>query len=86
MKNKGLQVSHKGPFKGWINRESKGPSNPEITPSFSFSASSSKQPPLPPEGEELFENFWKEYPNKIYQGETEKVWRNLEVLTPITFS
>ena len=44
------------------------------SPSFSFSPSSSNPTPLA----SGFEEFWSEYPNKVYRGEIEKVWNSLQ--------
>ncbi len=79
LKNRVLPLTHKGFIKGVVEGGLKGPPNPEITPSSSTSTSSSKQPPLPPEGNEWFEKFWNEYPNQVSRGEAEKIWKNMKV-------
>ncbi|QQR81232.1 MAG: hypothetical protein IPJ69_03595 [Deltaproteobacteria bacterium] len=83
LKNNDIPMTLKGHFKGEVKGEAKGPPNPEITPSSSLSSSTSKQPPLPPEGEVWFEKFWKEYPNQVSRGEAEKIWKNMKVTEEI---
>jgi|SRR5882724_6364717 len=59
------------------------PPNQNSTPSSSSSSSTSKQKlPLTPRGEQ-FEEFWKEYPKKLYRGEVEKNWEKLRVTEEI---
>ena len=79
LKNNDMQMTLKGPYNGEVKEYAKGPPNPEITPSSSISSSTSKQPPLPPKGEEMFEKFWKEYPNQVSRGDAEKIWKSMKV-------
>lgn len=60
----------------------KQPPNQNSPPSSSSSSSTSKQSPLTPQGER-FEEFWKEYPKKLYRGEAEKVWERFKVTTEL---
>lgn len=35
-------------------------------------------PPISPKGEELFSDFWKEYPKKVGKGAAEKAWKKIK--------
>lgn len=69
---------NQNPSKPEANLNQRPKQNEPPSSSSSVSYSNSNQPPSPPEGDR-FGEFWKEYPNKVYRGEVEKLWKSLNL-------